>query len=79
MITTEMWKKIELGQFDRPSNQQRGRLKPSDGGAARKLDWDKVRRIRSLRDAHTNQQLAEMFGIGTNAVSNIMRGASWKE
>ena len=47
---------------------------------AAKLDWDKVREIRSLHAMGLNQrELAELFGITKHNVGFIVRNKTWVE
>ena len=47
---------------------------------AAKLDWDKVREIRSLHAMGLNQrELAELFGVTKENVSIIVRNKTWVE
>lgn len=46
-----------------------------------KLNWDKVDEIRLLAQlkTYTHKQIAEKFGVGQTAITNIVRGQKWKE
>lgn len=46
-----------------------------------KLNWDKVDEIRLLAQlkTHTHKQIAEMYGVGQTAITNIVNGKKWKE
>ena len=44
-----------------------------------KLDWQKAHSIRALHAEGCSQtQLAEIFGVGVNAISKIVRNERWK-
>lgn len=48
-------------------------------GAATKLNWEDVRKIRSLRGVMTQVEIAAMFGIKQPHLSRILRGVAWRE
>lgn len=66
--------------MDRHRKGRSARMAPERAGGA-KLNWESVRRIRSLWGAGNMKvvELAAMFSVGKATIREILNGAAWRE
>lgn len=57
---------------------KQGRMPTGDKTGTAKLNWEKIKTIRSLYKTQTQTQIALKFGIGQDNVSRIINNKTWK-
>lgn len=76
IVSGKAWKHIAFSV----SKPCRGFHHRGEKSSSSKLTWEKVRLIRDkYRSGLLQKEIADEFGISQTAVSDIVRGATWKE
>ena len=44
-----------------------------------KLNWDKVREIRSMKETHSISQLAKIYSVTVQSIHHVINNKQWKE
>ena len=44
-----------------------------------KLNWEKVREIRALKDKYSRKELAQLFNVSVGTIGDIINERTWKE